>query len=233
MNWQLYVLPPPTFPHGRLSQSFAVLAEPLAERPMHVVAAGIVSVVVVNDGNLIFRVAEVVVTVALDLESPEVIHLQVAFSQYSLSAQASEIVLFSFPWQEEPSGDMMQVYFTSTFIMLLLLHTLYDFGGQSASLRQEFASFTVVVVEAVVVVVVLCVVVVVFLVVDVVYAVAVVVAACWAVVVGAVVVDVTLAVSFADGAGPLAFGRLQRQPDIISAARSGHATDFIVLDVAV
>ncbi len=62
MNWQVLDIPPAVPPHLRPSQSLSLLAEPDAERPMQVVAAGIVSVVVVNLGKLIFIVADVVVT---------------------------------------------------------------------------------------------------------------------------------------------------------------------------
>ena len=71
---------------------------------MQVVAAGIVSVVVLIEGNFIFMVVEDVVTDAFDFESSDTFHLHVAFSQNSLSLQASYIVLFSFPLQYEPSG---------------------------------------------------------------------------------------------------------------------------------
>jgi hypothetical protein len=108
MNTQEYVLPPPTFPHGRLSQSPLLLAEPAAALPMQVVAAGIVSVVVVDFGKENFNVVGVVVGVVFDSPADVVFHLHVAFTQYSSSSQAVYIVLFRLATQTEPSGEFLQ-----------------------------------------------------------------------------------------------------------------------------
>jgi hypothetical protein len=124
MNWQVYVLPPPTLPHGRLSQSLSLLAEPDAERPIQVVAAGMVSVVVVSFGRL-YLIVDVDVVIEDAVTSDEsVFRLHVSLAQYLLSPHASYMVLFSFPRQYEPSIDWTQAYFTSMAITLLLLHSL-------------------------------------------------------------------------------------------------------------
>ena len=81
MYWQLYVLPPETIPHLSPSQSPGPLAEPDADRPMHVVAAGMVSVVVLMVGNSIVRDVDVVTVAALMPRSDEFILRQDALLQ--------------------------------------------------------------------------------------------------------------------------------------------------------
>ncbi len=226
MNTQEYVLPPPTLPHGRLSQSAFLLAEPADALPMQVFAGGIVSVVVVDVGMMNFNVVGVVVGVVFDSPEDAIFLLHVALTQYSSSSHAAYIVPFRLATQTEPSGEFLQEGFSTNVMMLLPLHLRYVRWPPQSAVVEHFLPpppRVVVVVGAAVVVVGLEVVVVGFNVVvdgfNVAAGVCVVVVSC------RVVVDVegASAVEFAGGFSPsrLAGDEMQPQRRRTEATTSG------------